>query len=781
MLENNKNKKHSDFLVVLIDLIPDPAMIIDCSGKIIVTNKMIEKFSGYEKGDLIGKSFFSLSFISEKDKFLLAKNMKDRLAGSKIASYVIRIKIKSGEVKCLKVKGNRFINEGEALDLAIFHDITEENKMQKKLRQGLLESEEKFQRITNSIKEALIVVNDEAKVTYWNPAAEKTFGYKSEEVIGKDIHKIVVPTSMCQEGKDRIAASVETFAQTGMGYFTVGNVELVGRCKDGSEFPAELSISPTKLMGKWNAVGVVKNIKNRKQAEQKLKDAEQRYHALFNQAPLGVLVVDPETAKFVEFNDIAHQQLGYLREEFETIRIYEIEAKESPDEVKRHMKKMIQECGGEFETEHRTKNGEVRNVLVTTRTFQSAGKTFLHCIFRDITESKKAQYALIESEAQYRQLVELAQEGIWALDNNFTTVFVNPRMVQMLGYTESEMIGKKIFEFIEKGATEKTEDFWKKFKHHAKGQFEYIFLCKNGTEVDTSVALSVITDDKGQRTGMLALISDITERKRLQTKLSKYSQKLEDLVQIRTEQLKKTQAELVKSERFAAIGELAGMVGHDLRNPLTGIKNSAYFMKKKGNEISQTQAKEMLETIDKCVNYSNKIINDLLDYSREIRLEYQEESLKKLLSESLSLLDIPEEIVIQNNLNDEPAVKVDSDKIKRVFINLIKNAIDVMPNGGKITFDSKQVNFDLEVSFTDTGPGITDEVLPKLFSPLFTTKAQGMGFGLAICKRIIEAHGGTITVKTVKDKGTTFTLTLPIEPKFEVGGENTWINIPESL
>ena len=192
------------------------------------------------------------------------------------------------------------------------------------------------------------------------------------------------------------------------------------------------------------------------------------------------------------------------------------------------------------------------------------------------------------------------------------------------------------------------------------------------------------------------------------------------------------------------------------------------------------QAQEMLETIDKCVNYSNKIINDLLDYSKEVRLELQDESLKKLLTESLGLLDISEKIEILNHLNDKPTVKIDADKIKRVFINLIKNAIDAMPNGGKIIIDINQVNGSLEVSFSDTGVGIAEDVLPKLFSPLFTTKAQGMGFGLAICKRIIEAHGGTITVKTVKDKGTTFTVTLLIEPKLEIGGENTWINIPES-
>ena len=93
---------------------------------------------------------------------------------------------------------------------------------------------------------------------------------------------------------------------------------------------------------------------------------------------------------------------------------------------------------------------------------------------------------------------------------------------------------------------------------------------------------------------------------------------------------------------------------------------------------------------------------------------------------------------------------------------------------------SKQVNGSVEVSFSGIGEGINDDILSKLFSPLFTNKAQGMGFGLAICKRIIEAHGGAITVKTVKEKGTTFIVTLPIEPKFEVGGENTWIKIPES-
>ena len=157
-------------------------------------------------------------------------------------------------------------------------------------------------------------------------------------------------------------------------------------------------------------------------------------------------------------------------------------------------------------------------------------------------------------------------------------------------------------------------------------------------------------DKDGNVVGVLELGMDITEIKKLQSELSKYSQRLEDLVRQRTEQLRTTQAKLVKSERLAAIGELAGMVGHDLRNPLTGIKNAAYFLKKKGKAIPDVQANEMLETIDTCVNYSNKIVSDLLDYSREINLELKECSLNDLIIESLAMINVPEKVEIVNHI-----------------------------------------------------------------------------------------------------------------------------------
>jgi two-component system, sporulation sensor kinase E len=126
-------------------------------------------------------------------------------------------------------------------------------------------------------------------------------------------------------------------------------------------------------------------------------------------------------------------------------------------------------------------------------------------------------------------------------------------------------------------------------------------------------------------------------------------------------------------------------------------------------------------------------------------------------------------------------MEVDIDKIKRVFVNMIRNAIDVMPKGGRLTIKSTKLNENVQITFSDTGMGMTKETLEKLWAPLFTTKAKGMGLGLAICKRIVEAHGGSISVESVVGKGTTFAITIPIKPRSELGGEKIWVSELESL
>ncbi|MEM2969178.1 MAG: CHASE4 domain-containing protein [Candidatus Bathyarchaeia archaeon] len=221
------------------------------------------------------------------------------------------------------------------------------------------------------------------------------------------------------------------------------------------------------------------------------------------------------------------------------------------------------------------------------------------------------------------------------------------------------------------------------------------------------------------------------------------------------------------NERNKAIRELAAMVGHDLRNPLTGISSAAQYLKKKYGSLMDEKGQEMLEVIEKDVQYSNKIINDLLEYSTAIRLDLRETTPKSLVTEALSHVAIPKNIQLIDSTQETLKINVDVDKMKRVFINLIKNAIDAMPKGGQLAINSENVNGNVKFVFADTGMGISEKHLKRIFEPLFTTKARGMGLGLSICKRIVEAHGGTISVESVQNKGTTFTITLPIEPKLE--------------
>jgi len=227
------------------------------------------------------------------------------------------------------------------------------------------------------------------------------------------------------------------------------------------------------------------------------------------------------------------------------------------------------------------------------------------------------------------------------------------------------------------------------------------------------------------------------------------------------------QERLLKSEKFAAIGELANMVAHDLRNPLTSIKGAVYFLEARCSKDFSPKAKEMFSTIDKSINYSNKIINDLLEYSREIKLELTDTNPKSLLTSALFYLAVPENITILDKTEINLPLKVDTVKMERVFTNLIKNAFDAMPEGGVLTVESKETEENVELTFRDTGIGMTNETKDRLFTPLFTTKAKGMGFGLAICKRLIEAHQGTIIVESELGQGACFKIFIPSKQRID--------------
>jgi PAS domain S-box-containing protein len=227
-------------------------------------------------------------------------------------------------------------------------------------------------------------------------------------------------------------------------------------------------------------------------------------------------------------------------------------------------------------------------------------------------------------------------------------------------------------------------------------------------------------------------------------------------------ELKRMEEELRHAQRMATIGELAAMVGHDLRNPLTGISGAAYYLNESLPPTVDDRAKEMLTVIEQAVEYADGIMNDLVQYSGEMRLTMTGAGPRSIVEQALGLVGVPEDVRVSNLTSDETKIMVDAARMKRAFVNLIKNAVDAMPEGGELTITSSKSDGNLQIVVSDTGTGIKQEGIARIGTPFYTTKAKGMGLGLSICKRIVEAHGGSLTVESKDGGGTKVTVTVPI-------------------
>jgi signal transduction histidine kinase len=245
-----------------------------------------------------------------------------------------------------------------------------------------------------------------------------------------------------------------------------------------------------------------------------------------------------------------------------------------------------------------------------------------------------------------------------------------------------------------------------------------------------------------------------------QVKIEDYTQLLEQLVKRQKKQLK-------EAERLAAIGQTAGMVGHDIRNPLQAIICELYLAKVEMQNMPQSKTKdtisESITFIEEQVSYINKIVSDLQDYARPLRPEFNETNINDTVKASIETISIPKNIhLIVHTEKQLPKIKLDPLLLKRVLVNLITNSVQAMPNGGKLTIKTRVNTSDLLISVEDTGVGIPNEIRHKIFQPLMTTKSKGQGFGLAVAKRLVEAQNGKITFESERGIGTKFTTSFPV-------------------
>ncbi len=271
-----------------------------------------------------------------------------------------------------------------------------------------------------------------------------------------------------------------------------------------------------------------------------------------------------------------------------------------------------------------------------------------------------------------------------------------------------------------------------------------------------------ITGDK-KIFGAVLSFSDITELKKWENEKKLHTEDLETLVK---EQAQK----MIQSESLIAIGKTAGMVGHDIRNPLQSIVSELYLAKAEVEELSDDCAKknlkESIASIEEQTFYINKIVADLQDIARTTAPQMAEIDVEKTIKEVLTSIPLNPDITSSFNIQkDYPKLILDSSYLRRILTNLISNAVQAMPKGGKLTVSAACRENKALISIEDTGNGMSEEAKAKIFTPLFTTKAKGQGFGLPVVKKLTEAMGGTVTFESEKGKGVKFTLQFPIHKK----------------
>jgi PAS domain S-box-containing protein len=388
----------------------------------------------------------------------------------------------------------------------------------------------------------------------------------------------------------------------------------------------------------------------------------------------------------------------------------------------------------------------------------SPEKGYFAMTIKDVTGRKRTEQALRQSEKQYRKLANSITDPFFALDSSLKLNYWNKASEKIMGIAEKDALGKGFFDVFGKNkATTKAARVYLNVMKTKKSRISVGNLPKMVSE-DEIFEIQIYPTGNG----ISVLAKNITERKKLQVALEEYAKHLEEIVKARTEKLKSV-------ERLATIGETAGMVGHDIRNPLQSIVSELYLAKDEVNVLPACEAKqnlfESISSIEEQTMYINKIVTDLQDYAKALTPSYQEINLEETVQAIIAALDIPDNISLSYFVEKPFAMlKTDPSFMKRILTNLSLNGVQAMmeKNNGELSINAFQRGKSVLIAVGDTGPGIPDVVKEKIFKPLFTTKSKGQGFGLAVVKKLVDALGGEISFETKVGRGTTFIIELPL-------------------
>jgi PAS domain S-box-containing protein len=510
--------------------------------------------------------------------------------------------------------------------------------------------------------------------------------------------------------------------------------------------------------------GLESEIAERKRVEKALRESEERYRSLFKNNHSVMLLIDPESAEIVDANPAACSFYGWSLEELTRKKITDINILTSEKVFQEIQLAKSGECQ-HFFFRHRLANEEIRDVEVYSCPISLHGKELLYSIIHDITERKRAEEELRESEGRYRLLVETMNEGMALTNQDYVFTYVNERFCEMLGYSRGEMMEHHLMEFLDDDQKELMKDQIGRRKRGEEEPYELAWRAKDGGKIYTMISPRGFFDEAGQFTGGLGVVTDITERKREE------------------EEKKKLEGQLLQTKKLEAISTLSGGVAQELSNLFQAVHGYVERLMW-GKEQDDPRYQELLE-ITNAAFRGAVLSKRLLAFSGIIESKKHPIDLNQEIKKVHKLLmrTMPETIKLELHLaNEITIINGDPNQIEQALLALAVNARDAMPGGGKIIIETKRMILDDDflrthagaamgecalITVSDTGPGLGQKTLEHVFDPFYSKEdnSEKTGLGLSMVYGIVKNHGGYISCSSEPEVGTTFMIYLPITEK----------------
>ncbi len=596
----------------------------------------------------------------------------------------------------------------------------------------------RFASIFDAMMDAVYVVDDDFNVQYMNDVMMKDYG----EGIGQKCYQVI------QERDDICPWCKASEVFQGESVRWERYVPSQDRTYVLIEFP---------FRGSDNAlskVAICRDITESRKAEEKIRASEEYYKRLFENIHCSVYMSSKE-GKFIDANQALLDMLGYeSKEEFLSIDI-EKDLYVRPED-RQEFQRLIERDGRviDYEVEFKRKDGTIVSVLHTSQArYDEQGDVLgYEGLNVDQTNRKQMEKDLQEANDFLNNVIRSSPNAIMGADMKGNIFIWNKSAEEMLGYRADEVIGKmNIRKIYPEGRAKEVMKMMRSPEYGGAGKlraYPMIHMKKDGEVIEGSLSAAIIYDAQGREVASVGIFVDLRETLKMERRL------------------RETQEQLLQSEKLAAMGRLISEIAHELNNPLYGIMNTLELLK---TEVSpENKRRKVLEmALSETVRLS-ELLRKMLSFSKADEEEKQPVDLNTVLDEILVLMSKQlreNSIRIQCSFDDHLGkVYASKNQLRQIFLNMITNAREAMPEGGTLTVKTMAKGRRIHIELSDTGLGIREEHLDKVFDAFFTTKesVKGVGLGLSVCYGFVKDHGGDLKVASKVGEGTTFTIILPI-------------------